>query len=581
MYRNVPVSTIADKIAAQNAKTRSDIGWRQRLTELAQRQQSLYNSQAAGAWVGLAWDVNNLLFPGSYRYFVQNRDKGYYQNQSIYDARPTLSLNRMATGLYAGMSDPSRPWFALKTGDDELNESPAVRDWLSAATKILERHLLESNLYNILPAAYLYLSAYGTCAGGINETVKGLSFIHFPYGEYWICQDGNGEVNGLMRRFQKPAWELVSRFGKDQVSDATRRLFDGQGKDTWVDVCHSVLPNERYFDTSNPIEKEWESVYWEWGREQDGPLSVSGFDHFPSFACRWSLAGSDIWGKSPAYDMMPGIKSLQQMKWDILTAGAKKSNPSLFVPGSMRNQEINLGPGMVTFGAGTPDESITPLYKGVNFDTSDIKEMYELEAETISKGFYNDLFLAISSVDKDMTAFETAQRHTEALLQLGPALWRVSEEMLKPLVETSFYCVAKHGGLPPAPVELQGADLQVKFVPLLIQALGMVDVNAADQFVMRLGEVAKLKPEVLDTFDADEYALRVSDGLGVDPKLVISGKQLALIRQQKQIQAQKMQQSALLNQNADTYQKIGNIPVGDSNVATLAAQRMGLGDGHA
>ena len=78
------------------------------------------------------------------------------------------------------------------------------------------------------------------------------------------------------------------------------------------------------------------------------------------------------------------------------------------------------------------------------------------------------------------------------------------------------------GALPRPPPDLQGMDINVEFVSMLAQAQRAVGTNSIDRFVGNLGMVAQMKPEVLDRFDADQYAEIYGDMLGVDPRLIVA-----------------------------------------------------------
>jgi len=69
-------------------------------------------------------------------------------------------------------------------------------------------------------------------------------------------------------------------------------------------------------------------------------------------------------------------------------------------------------------------------------------------------------------------------------------------------------------------------------VSAIAQAQQAVGTHASDRFVMALGAVAALpgKQDVLDKFDADEWADRYSQQLGVDPHLIVATNEVAVIR---------------------------------------------------
>jgi hypothetical protein len=55
-----------------------------------------------------------------------------------------------------------------------------------------------------------------------------------------------------------------------------------------------------------------------------------------------------------------------------------------------------------------------------------------------------------------MTATEVAERHEEKLLMLGPVIERLNNELLYPLVETTFTHMVEGGAIPPAPKRCRG-----------------------------------------------------------------------------------------------------------------------------
>ena len=77
-----------------------------------------------------------------------------------------------------------------------------------------------------------------------------------------------------------------------------------------------------------------------------------------------------------------------------------------------------------------------------------------------------------------------------------------------------------------------------------------------DRYVSRLGNIATMKPEVLDRFDADRWADAYADMLGIDPELIVPGEKAALIRQQRVEAQQAQQQMAMMAQGAEMMGKM-------------------------
>jgi hypothetical protein len=150
-------------------------------------------------------------------------------------------------------------------------------------------------------------------------------------------------------------------------------------------------------------------------------------------------------------------------------------------------------------------------------------------------------------------------------------LERLHFELLSPLIERTFDRMVQADILPPAPPEMQGMPLNVEFVSMLAQAQRAIGINSIDRYVVTLGTVAQMKPDVLDTLDADLLAERYADRMGLDPDLVISGERLTMIRQQRaQAQAQA-QAIAQAEQAASAAQKLGTVQTGqDANNAAAS-----------
>ena len=109
---------------------------------------------------------------------------------------------------------------------------------------------------------------------------------------------------------------------------------------------------------------------------------------------------------------------------------------------------------------------------------------------------------------------------------------------------------------------------------MLAQAQKAVAVNGIDRFVLSLGQVAQVKPEVLDKLDADQWADLYGDKLGVDPRLVVAGDKLALVRKERAAQQQAAQAGAALQQGADVLSKAGGVPLGPGTVAGELGRRL-------
>lgn len=511
------------------------------------------------SWWAHWQEISSYLLPRSGRYFIQDRDKGWRRHNAIYDSTGTRALRTLAAGMMAGMTSPARPWFRLTTSDPELAKYAPVKTWLNDCTRLMLDIFNKSNTYRALHSMYEELGAFGTSASIILPDYQNV-IHHYPLttGEYCIASDFQGNVNTLYREFQIPVHSLVQEFGIENVSKSVKNLYDRGTLDAWITVVHAIEPrgdrDPTKYDAKNMA---WRSCYFELNGEKGKFLCESGFRHFPAVVPRWATAGGDIYGNSPGMEALGDIKQLQHEQLRKAQGIDYMTKPPLQVPTSMKNRDVETLPGGVSFvDASNPHGGIRTAFE-VNLNLQYLLNDIQDVRQRIDGTFYADLFLMLSNqTDTRMTATEVAERHEEKLLMLGPVLERLHNELLDPLIEQTFARMMESGVLPPPPEELQGQALNVEFVSMLAQAQRAVGTNSIDRFVMNLGAVAQVKPEVLDKFDSDKWAEIYSDILGVDPQLIIPDDKVALIRQQRQQAAQAQQQMAMLQQGADTAKNL-------------------------
>lgn len=498
-------------------------------------------------------EISDYLLPRSGRFFTSDRNKGGKRHNNIYDSSGTRALRVLAAGMMAGMTSPARPWFRLTTSVPELDESAAVKAWLADVTRIMQMVFAKSNTYRALHGMYEELGAFGTASTIVLPDYRNV--IHhytLTTGEFSLATDYRGQVNTLYREYEMTVGQVVAEFGLKNCSNTIKALYDRNALETWVPVIQAIEPRTAR-DQSKKDSKNmpFRSAYLERGGNEDAFLRESGFKEFPALCPRWAVAGGDIYGNSPAMEALGDIKQLQHEQLRKAQGIDYQTKPPLQAPSSMKNQAVNTLPGGVSYvDASSPTGGIRAAWEvnlNLNYLLEDIRDV----RERIKGSFYADLFLMLAgSTNSAMTATEVAERHEEKLLMLGPVLERMHNEILDPLIESTFARMVEANIVPPPPQELQGMELNVEFVSMLAQAQRAIATNGVDRFVGNLGAVAQFKPGVLDKFDEDRWADAYADMLGVDPELIVPGDKVALIRQaraeaaQAQAQAEQMAQSA-------------------------------------
>jgi hypothetical protein len=527
--------------------------------------------QERSSWWAHWQEISSYLLPRSGRYFTQDRDKGWRRHNNIYDNTGTRSLRVLGAGMMAGATSPARQWFRLGTSDPQLNEFQPVKLWLDDVQSRMQLVFQKSNTYRALHTMYEELGAFGTASSIVLPDYNNV-IHHYPQtiGEYALATDYQGRVNTLYREFEKTVAEIVKEFGIDKVSTTVKNLYDRGQLDTWITIIHAIEPREdRDPKMRDSLNMAYGSYYFELGSNPGKYLRESGFVDFPVVAPRWATTGGDIYGHSPGMEALGDVKQLQHEQLRKAQCIDYQTKPPLQVPTSMKNRDVDTLPGGISFvDANTAGGGIRSAFQ-VNLDLNALLLDIQDVRERVRGAFYADLFLMLANAtDTRMTATEVAERHEEKLLMLGPVLERLHNELLDPLIEMTFNRMVEANVLPPPPQELQGMELNVEFVSMLAQAQRAIGTNSVDRFVGNLGVVAQIKPDVLDKFNADEWADAYSDMLGVDPKMIVANENVAMIREARNAAAAERAQQEQLMQSAVAAKDLSAAKTAEPNALT-------------
>ncbi len=219
----------------------------------------------------------------------------------------------------------------------------------------------------------------------------------------------------------------------------------------------------------------------------------------------------------------------------------KMNNPPLQGPPSLQHVPVSsLAGGLTLFqGADATGGGLRPIFEvrpPVQELRMDIKEIQD----RVDQAFMVDLFLAISTQQgvQPKNQLELMQVNEERLLQMGPVLERIHNEWLKGVVDrVSAQLVAK-GRVPPAPEEIQGEELKLRFISPLAKAQEASKVSSIERVWQFAGTLAQLgKPEALQKLDAMASVEEYADAVGAPASIMTSEEMLAA---EQEAQAQQM-----------------------------------------
>lgn len=542
------------------------------LNALNPRQRKLARKTALwterSSWMTHWMEISEYQQPRLGRFFVTDRNKGKKRHQNIVDSTAIWASRTLAAGMMSGMTSPARPWFKLALPDSDLMEYGPVKTFLHEVNRLMLSVFASGNTYRALHSCYEELGLFGTWADFVLEDYDQV-IHHYPMtiGEYALATDERGYVNTVCREFQMTVEQMVSMFGRDNVSNTVRNLYDRRHFDAWVDVIHLVEPRrERDSAMRDAKNMKFASCYFEPGRDNwDKYLRESGYKHFPALCPRWVVTGNDVYGQSPGMDALGDVKQLQQEQLRKAQAIDYKVNPPLQVPTAFKGATSARLPGGVFYvDAMSQNAGVRSAFE-VNLDLNHLLMDIEDVRNRIRQAYYADLFLMLANDTRsNVTATEVAERHEEKLLMLGPVLERLQNELLSPLIDITFERIVEAGlltGPRTPPPELEGVELKVEFVSVLAQAQRQVAAAGVDRLLSTVGQLAAVKPEILDKIDMDQVVDDYAEMFGVNPEIVIPDDQVAEIRAQRAQQMAAQQAAAAAPVMADTAKTMGETNV--------------------
>ncbi|MBX3502805.1 MAG: hypothetical protein KF889_25450 [Alphaproteobacteria bacterium] len=502
------------------------------------------------SWFTHYQELAKFILPRRGRFLVTPNQggKGDKLNTAILDPTAALAARSFAAGMMSGVTSPARPWFRFTLGmRDERRQSQAVKAWLDDVRQVVLDTLARSNAYNALGSVYEELGVFGTGVLLIDEDDEDdIRCYALTVGEYYLGSSARLAVDTLYRVFPMTVGQIVQRFGLENASVDVQTAYKRGDLDLEKEVVHAIEPNDgRVADSALSEDKPFRSVYYEKGTHCDGVLSYRGYDEFPAMCPRWTTTGNDAYGRSPGMDALPDVRTAQLLARRHAELVDKTSRPPMQAPVALRNEPMSALPGGVTFLPTNTSDAFKPAFVIDARSIVAVREAQKEVRQSISRAFYEDLFLMLSQMDgiQPRQNLEVIERREEKMLMLGPALERLHDELLDRCLRRVIGILASRNRLPVPPRELMesGADLQFEYISILAQAQKSVGLTSIERLLAFVGNQAAVNPAVLDKIDQDRATEVYADMLNAPPDMIRDADAVAAIRAQRaqEIAAQK------------------------------------------
>ena len=478
------------------------------------------------------------------------RSRGEKRTEVLFDSTAITANNLLAASLQGTLTSPSLPWFSLKLRDDDANKVRDIQIWLEDTARRMYAVFNESNFNTEVHEMYLDLCSVGTSAIFVEESNEGflqggLNFNTLHIAEYFIQENSTGRVDTLYRKYKMTARQAVQEFGEDNVGTKIKEALKAK-PDTQFNFIHAVEPTADYERATGKAKTKLPFHSCHVCFEDKMVVRTGGYNEFPYLVPRWSKATGEIFGRSPSYNALPDIKTLNKAVEIGLKAWAKAIDPPLLVTDDGVIGRVRMTPAGIT--VVRSDTAIKPLQIGSNWQITDLKENQLRTA--IRQAYYSDQLQLQEG--PQMTATEVQVRYELMQRLLGPTLGRFQTEFLNPLIERVFGIMMRADALMPRPEAMSGMNMDIEYVGPLARSQRMEEAIAVERLYQLAMQVVQVDPTVMDVIN-HEQAIRMRATLLGVPKTVLRGEdEVAEIREQRAAAQQQAQEQAMAQQQADT-----------------------------
>lgn len=480
---------------------------------------------------------------------------GQIRGQRNYDATHITALERFAAAGVAITTPEEQDYIRPRFLDENLMQEREVQLWCEKAGRRLYaiRHAAHTGFGIAVNEDWDQLGRYGTSPMWQEATPFGLVYRTLHLSECWIDVDFVGRVNRVHRKFERTARQLADMFGEDALTEKMRKALEpGGNPDTKFEVLHVVAPNtqwdrDRMDFRRFPISSRYLAC------DQKIYLRRAGYFTMPVNVSRHMTSAGEIYGRSPAFKVMPNIQGVNTMKHTTLRAAHKAVDPALlfhddYGATSLVTKPGGLNPGFVAENGRAMVARMPGGENGIPFAL----EMIQDEQATVRTAFLEEFYATLTDPNSRMTTTEVLERIAKQGVLVRPFASRYATEKQHPMTQRDLDLALRAGQIDPFPevVREAGAWPVIDYENPLAQMARAESVQKSLRFVEAIVPLANVDQGVLDAIDADAMARGMAEEIGVKPSYLRTPEQVEAIRAQRAEQQQAAIDAELLKASA-------------------------------
>lgn len=495
-----------------------------------------------GNWESLWEQVSRLVLPRADD-FITKHSQGVQRNQNQYDAFPMAALDKFAAAIESGLMPRNTLWHNMITGDDELDENHEVKLFTEEYNTMLweERYSPKGNYSSQAHEKLIFLGAYGTgCLLVEPRGTDGIRYKSIHLAEIYIQENREGTVDTVHRKFEMTARQAAQVFKQDTPQKILDKINDNK-MDERFEFLHCVMPRED-FDASRIDQTGMPFVgYYIFIADQQ-VIREEGYHEQPYIVSRYAVSTREVYGRSPAIQMLPDISMLNEMRRTTIEAANMAVDPPV-LQADDGISEFDLTPGSRNLGALDDQGRAMAVPWNTGVDVRLGLEMMQDTRSQIDDGFLG-IYFRVLLENPSMTATQAMLLAQQQGQLTAPIIGRLQSEWLGPQMRRESGILFRQGKHPEMPAILQefirdtGKPLQISYQSPMTRAARSEEAVGILRTFESLAPIAQIDPAVFEVFDTQEIARIVSDVNGVPTKALKSKEKLAEEAEGKQAQQQ-------------------------------------------
>lgn len=505
--------------------------------------------------------------------FTITRSVGDEFADHLSSSYPLMVRRDLGNSFSSMMRPASLEWFHMRALREEQEDQPA-KAYMEWATGTMRRAMYDrrSLFTRASKEADHDLATFGQAVKTVelNRNADGLLFRCWHLRDVVWCENAEGKIDHVHRKWKPTVADLCKLFPNGVHSRVAEKMV-GPNKSPYSEVqCrHIVIPSELY-DAEYRGKKgpgrnpPYVSIYLD--VENQHVMEAVGQSYFMYVIPRWQTVSGSPFSYSPATIIaLPDARLLQAMKYTLLEAGEKATNPPMVAVSEAIRGDISVYAGGVTWVDAAYDEKTGEVLRPLTQDKGGLpfgdKMLQDTMLSLREMFFLDKLSLPVNA--PEMTAYEVAQRVQDYIRQATPLFEPLEAEDNGALCETTFELMMQNGAFgsyEDIPQSIRGQEISFRFESPLHDAIERQKGTAFTEALGLTTQTLAVDPTAGAQVDFTTAFRDTLSAIGVPAKWIRSEKDAKAMIEEDKAREQASQM------------------VEDVNAAAQAAQNVGLAD---